>query len=531
MTKQALRYNHLGYAPFAPKKFLVVETSFTSFEIKNEYEEVVFQGKLEPKGVWSFTEESCFLGDFSAFQKKGKYRIVVSDDLQSDWFLIEDEWLCRQLNANIKSFYYQRSGVELPPREAGKWARPAAHLDDAITFHPSMERPGIWNAHGGWYDAGDYGKYIVNGGVSVASLLLACELYPKITEKTKIYEEIRFELDFFLRMQDHDGGVFFKITPDRWDSFLPPSKTIYERRVLGKSTTSTLNFAGVMAHAHRIYANQDPVFAAHCLEKAKKAYFWAKNNPNVPFPNNTEGSGPYGDENFSDEFFWARSMLFRETFGSDFSDEDFIKDLEQDIETQGVLLDINWRDTQNLGWIALALQNQNLSMQSKARQKLKGSALEIIKRIENCPYRISLNEFQWGSNGVISNHALTLAVVNFWQNNAEYDGYISELVDYVYGRNPVNVSFVTGSAPSSPKFPHHRISGSDEIEEPIPGLLVGGLNSDRQDLHRNVAYPSELPGFSYCDCQVSFASNETAINWNAPLTFVLACLVSKYASI
>ena len=155
---------------------------------------------------------------------------------------------------------------------------------------------------------------------------------------------------------------------------------------------------------------------------------------------------------------------------------------------------------------------------------------EIIKRIENCPYRISLNEFQWGSNGVISNHALTLAVVNFWLNNAEYDGYISELADYVYGRNPVNVSFVTGSAPSSPKFPHHRISGSDEIEEPIPGLLVGGLNSDRQDLHRNVAYPSDLPGFSYCDCQVSFASNETAINWNAPLTFVLACLVSKYAS-
>jgi len=197
MTKQALRYNHLGYAPFAPKLFLVVETSFKSFEIKSEDEEVVFQGKLEPKGVWPCTEESCFLGDFSAFQKKGTYRIVVGGVLNSDWFHIEDEWLWDQLNANIKSFYYQRSGVELPPEEAGIWARPAAHLDDAITFHPSMERPGIWNAHGGWYDAGDYGKYIVNGGVSVASLLLACELYPKITEKTKIIEEIRFELDFF----------------------------------------------------------------------------------------------------------------------------------------------------------------------------------------------------------------------------------------------------------------------------------------------------------------------------------------------
>lgn len=526
MKKQGLRYNHLGYASFAPKIFLVVETSFTSFEIIDESEKVVFQGNLVPQGIWPPTQESCFLGDFSAFQKEGRYRIVVGEVLQSNWFQINDEWLRYQLDANIKSFYYQRSGVELLKDDAFIWARPAAHLDNNITFHSSMERSGTWNAHGGWYDAGDYGKYIVNGGVSVATLLLACELYPKIVAKTKLLEEIRFELEWFLRMQDHDGGVFFKISPDHWDSFVPPSQTIYERRVLGKSTTSTLNFAGVMAHAHRVFADQDPIFASLCLKQAQQAYFWAKNNPDVPYPNNTEGSGPYGDENYTDEFFWARGMIFRET-----SDLELLKELQQDVDSQTVLLDINWRDTQNLGWIALAFQSIDLSMQLKARQQLEKSASEIEKRIKECPYRISLSDFQWGSNGVIANHALTLAVVNQWKKRTDYDNLISELADYIYGRNPVCVSFVTGSAFSSPKKPHHRISGSDNIEKPIPGLLVGGLNSDRQDLRRGVVYPSELPGFSYSDSQASFASNETAINWNAPLTFILACLVSKFAQI
>lgn len=523
MKKPALRYNHIGYAPLAPKYFLAVETSFSSFEVLDELNEVVYSGELISRGVWPPTEENTLFGDFSALQKNGKYRIVVGDALKSEWFTIGGGWLSAQLNANIKSFYYQRTGVELVPERAGKWARPAAHLDDDIPFHSSMNRSGTWNAHGGWYDAGDYGKYIVNAGVSVSTLLLACELYPETIKKTELIEEVRFELEWFLRMQDHDGGVFFKISPDRWDSFIPPHQTVHQRRVLGKSTTSTLNFAGSLALAHRVFNHIDPEWAKTCLEKAIKAYQWAQLNPEVSYPDNTEGSGPYGDENYSDEFFWARAMLFRET-----QDSVFIEDLKRDVATQTVLLDISWRDTQNLGWIALSLQNSDLSLQSIARRKLEGSAAEIEKRSAESAYRIALNTFQWGSNGEIANQALTLAVVNEWLKIDKYTELVSEFVDYIYGRNPMNVSFVTGSAWSSPMFPHHRLSGSDEVEEPVPGLLVGGLNEHRQDTRRAVAYESELPGFSYSGAQGSFASNETAINWNAPLTFVLAYLASKY---
>ena len=259
--KIPVRYNHVGYAPDAAKIFFVnpqelvpacnnVEDCFFRVVRRVQcigsstlWEGSFVEGTFEHSGVCEYTGETLWSGDFSTVQETGIFFIQILKKggaeketllFESETFEISNDWIRRQLLANIKSFYYQRSGVELTPDFAGKWARPAAHLDDCIGFHPSMHREGTWNAHGGWYDAGDYGKYIVNGGVSVATLLLACEMIgdcecdstlnkainskePFMTaDGLKMYslkEEVRFELEFFLRMQDTDGGVFFKVTP------------------------------------------------------------------------------------------------------------------------------------------------------------------------------------------------------------------------------------------------------------------------------------------------------------------------------
>ncbi|MEE0877318.1 MAG: glycoside hydrolase family 9 protein, partial [Fibrobacteraceae bacterium] len=125
------------------------------------------------------------------------------------------------------------------------------------------------------------------------------------------------------------------------------------------------------------------------------------------------------------------------------------------------------------------------------------------------------------SNGDVANHALTLFLVNSWAPSLSYVNCAKTMLDFIFGKNPVDRCFVTGSAWSSPKFLHHRISHSDGIDEPVPGLVAGGINADRQDLHRFPHYPGPQPGFSYTDERVSFASNETAINWNAPLVAAL----------
>lgn len=538
-----IRYNHVGYGVLAPKVFLLASPAEVpreslegaSFRIFDKSNCEVFCGALTYRGTPDYTGENVFAGDFSELKHPGLYRICACG-VESHLFEISDEWILRQFRSNVKSFYYQRSGVELAENLAGKWARPASHKDDQLEFHPSMNRTGTWNAHGGWYDAGDYGKYIVNGGVSVATLMLACELcdMPQVVggsgftasfeQPFCLLEEVRFELEFFLRMQDEDGGVFFKVTPGHWDGFMMPvdSDVMQKRFVLGKSTTSTLNFAGALAQAHRVFGATDPQFATRCLAASRRAYQWALENPSVEWPHNTEGSGGYGDEHVEDEFFWARAMLYRET-----SDPALLEALMQDIEKNPPKLGLDWRDTQNLGWIALAigpLPSHHARLQTVARNALEKVADEVLRLHCEDPYGISVRRFIWGSNGDIANHALTLAIAYSWSKKREYLDAAMDQLNFIYGRNPVDVSFVTGSAWSSPFHPHHRICHSDGIDDPIPGLLVGGLNNDRQDMIRKPHYPGDLPGFAYTDERCSFASNETAINWNSPLTSLLALL-------
>ncbi|MCQ2088657.1 MAG: glycoside hydrolase family 9 protein [Fibrobacter sp.] len=556
-----IRYNHVGYASQAAKIFFVVPEALKEltqegchklrFRIVDSAGCVLHsgsfrEGSFEHHGLCDYSGETLWTGDFSVVTKEGLCSIQICECreacegvvpkviFETEKFEIGSTWIERQLNANIKSFYFQRSGVELEEKFAGKWARPAAHLDDCIGFHPMMNREGTWNAHGGWYDAGDYGKYLVNGGVSVGTLLLTCELCDGRVKNVNqggtfelpysLKDETRFELDFFLRMQDVDGGVFFKVTPEHWDSFVSPadSDKLQKRMILGKSTSSTLNFAGSLAMAAMVYRKDDSAYADLCLEAAKRAYRWALDNPAVDWPHNTEGSGGYGDECVADEFFWTRAALYCND-----RDESLRPLLLEDMKVNGPKLGLDWRDTQNFGWILLALQDFDAELQKRAREVLEGTAWEIMRLQKEDAYGLSIRKFIWGSNGEISNHALTLAIVNLWRheiNGESLDFWCREQLNFVYGRNPVSRSFVVGSAWSSPKHPHHRISHGDGIKDPIPGLLVGGINSDRQDTHRAAHYPSDLPGLSYADERCSFASNETAINWNAPLTAVLAML-------
>ncbi|MCK9181701.1 MAG: glycoside hydrolase family 9 protein [Fibrobacteraceae bacterium] len=518
----AIHYNHIGYASNAVKKILVTNSEATQFLLLDSNGKKVFGGVLVDNGFWAMTGESVKFGDFSNFTKPGTYSLWISDSLQTKAFQINDSWTRSQFDATLKGFYYQRSGVALDPKVAGKWARPAALLDDHLRFFPGMNRQGTWNAHGGWYDAGDYGKYIVNGGFALASLMFTQELFADKIKASGLLDEIRFELEWFLKMQDSDGGVFFKVGATHWDAYTEsPSRTKFERFVIEKSTASSLNFAAALAQAHLVYQKVDPKFAERCLVSAKRAYEWAIQNPSVAYPSEGGGTGLYDDTNFDDEFFWARAMLFRET-----GDPSLLKQLQLDAENERATLGTDWPVTQNFGWFALALQNRDMGLKKMAREKLEKVTVEILKNLEGNPYRVTQESFYWGSNGSFASIAMTAAFVNSWKKDEALKNAVDETLDYIYGRNPVNVSFVTGSAWSSPKHPHHRLSAGDTIDDPVPGLLVGGINVNREDdinkVRYGVKYPRTEPGFSYVDLLPAYSVNEICINWQAALVFILA---------
>ncbi len=80
-------------------------------------------------------------------------------------------------------------------------------------------------------------------------------------------------------------------------------------------------------------------------------------------------------------------------------------------------------------------------------------------------------------------------------------------ISHIYGRNYYNRSWVTGEGLNSPMNPHHRPSGSDGITNPWPGLLVGGGHPGATD---------------WLDQEVSFSTNENAINWTGAMVYALA---------
>jgi len=130
----------------------------------------------------------------------------------------------------------------------------------------------------------------------------------------------------------------------------------------------------------------------------------------------------------------------------------------------------------------------------------------------------SVKDFEWGSSAVAANQGIVLINAYLLTKNDKYlEGALSN-ADYILGRNATGYCFVTGAGTKYPMHPHHRQSVADGLTEPVPGLLSGGPNPGKQD---KCNYAFSEPETSFVDDDCSYASNEIAINWNAPLVYLL----------
>lgn len=152
------------------------------------------------------------------------------------------------------------------------------------------------------------------------------------------------------------------------------------------------------------------------------------------------------------------------------------------------------------------------------------AADEIVKRTAAHPYRISMTtrDYVWGSNGVAANYGVQLLVANVLAPNPRYVETAIDNLHYLLGRNAFSLSWITQVGANPYRHPHHRPSGADTNPEPWPGMLSGGPNGRKQDPAMQKMPDNLPPARMYVDDQASYASNEMAINWNAPLVFLLA---------
>lgn len=534
---ESLRLNQVGYYSKALKRFMVTDSSVNDFAIIDEQGALVQSGKFYPAGFWPAAGEYIKIGDFTGITKPGRYQILIQETGEKEDVFIKDDLYTEALRAAVKAFYYQRMSIELKKEHAGEWARKSGITDTECSLHTSTGKNGLIDVRGGWMDAGDYGKYVVNAGISTGTMLSLFELYPQLIDdnlnipeskngKSDLLDEIRYELQWMKKMQDLDGGVFFKVGPLQWDGFSMPEATKSSRYVIGKSTTSTLNFAAVMAMAARIYKD-DKNFSKDCLKRSVAAWKWATANPYIREPNETGGTGAYEDSKLGDEFFWAACELLVTTGKGGFKNY-----VEQNAASYLVKNAASWSSVSNLGWYTLIkhCSVDKYPFISEGSRSIISFADRLVRNIDSIPCRIPLQDFIWGSNSAFLNHAIVLCYAYYLTHQNKYLESVIETVDYIFGKNAIGTSFVTGFGRKSPMQPHHRIMASDDVELPFPGFLVGGPNGDRQDEisgEPGVHYPFKQPAKAYVDRMAAYACNETAINWNASLVFVLGFLCAN----
>ena len=544
-----IRFNQLGFYPNAPKVAIVTALNVSKFSILTiDKKKTVFAGTLKASVNSALNAKKTLIADFSSFNKPGTY-LLYADGLGYSYpFSIKASVYNELAKASIKAYYYQRASTALPKKYAGKWYRTAGHPDDKVIIHPSAateKRPAgaIISAPRGWYDAGDYNKYIVNSGVTTGTMLSLYEDFPEyiqtlnltIPESTNkvpdLLDEIVWNLRWMLSMQDpDDGGVYNKLTNATFDGMVMPEITKAPRYVVQKGTAATLDFAAVTAQASRIlkkYLKELPGLSDSCLSASVKAWEWAQRNPAIAYEQNSMNekyqpqitTGGYGDRTFADEFIWAASELYVTT-----GEESYYKAVNMFPDELMPLT--SWGNVRLLGYYTLARNEKQLKGAASQdfemlKERIIAMADGLIAGVDDRAYKTVMGktgrDFNWGSNSNAGNQGIALIQAYRLSRNIKYMDYAISNLDYLLGRNATGYSFVTGYGTKTPMFPHHRPSAADGIKEPVPGLLVGGPNPGKQD---GVALPSSVPDEAYIDNQDSFAANEIAINWNAPLVYL-----------
>ncbi len=540
-----VKVNQVGFLPGSQKLAVAPQGAGTRFEVvPGAGGKPVFSGTLGAPVAWDASGETVRIADFTGLAAPGQYRIKVDGLPLSDAFAITPDNYRALGAAALKAFYYNRSAIALSPQHAGAWARPAGHPDDKVVVHASAassSRPAgaVIAAGRGWYDAGDYNKYLPSSGISTYTLLAAYEHFPRWFERLDVnipesgngvpdvVDEAMWNLEWMLSMQDPaDGGVYHKLTNLKFDAMVLPHLAQKDPRyVVAKSTSAALNFAATMAAASRVlaaYQKQYPGMAAKMLAASEAAWKWAQANPAVLFKNPTDVlTGEYGDARVDDEFAWAAAELYITT-GKD----SYYTAMQP--ETVSATYPA-WDDVRGLAWMSLAHHRERLTPLADRKliaARIDGLAERLASTWRTSGYRVPMRavDFVWGSNAVMLNQAMMLLQGYRLNGKRDYLLASQSALDYVLGRNALGYSFVTGFGARPSLHPHHRPSQGDGVATPVPGWVTGGPQPFQQDKAECPPYPSTLPALSYLDHVCSFASNEVAINWNAPLVYVTAAL-------
>ena len=563
-TGTRVRVNQVGYLANGPKLATLISdaTAPVDWTLRASDGSTVESGQSDPRGKDSSAGSAVHVIDFTDASPTGDGFTLEADGETSYPFSIANDLYSDLRYDALDYFGLVRSGVEIT---TPGYERPAGHLDvapnlgdsavgcqDPVGYMQNYTCDYELDVTGGWYDAGDHGKYVVNGGIAVYQLM---SLYERsLTAPTAtpgaledgtlsipesgngvpdVLDEARWELEWMLKMQvpvgeQYAGMVHHKVQDDGWTGLpLLPSDDPKERQLHRPSTAATLNLAAVAAQGSRLFADYDPAFSATLLEAARSTWAAALATPELyaPASDGNDGGGPYDDDDVTDEFYWAAAELYLTTGESEF--ETALHASEWHTGDLFTFNGFNWGEVAALGRLDLATVPSDLADREEVRDSIVALADQYVdnQRSTNFGQAFApISGYDWGSNSSILNNQVVIATAFDITGAGEYASAVLQSMDYLLGRNAMNTSYVTGYGTVYSHNQHSRWFAhalDSSLPEPPPGTIAGGPNSGFSDPIAIQTFNAGCaPQQCYLDDIQSYSTNEMTVNWNSALAWV-----------
>lgn len=467
------------------------------------------------------TDERLAVGDFSGLVRCGSFRVLLASGERSAAFRIGQDVWNQAYVLVARAMYLWRCGCAVRGEWRGMvYEHGACHLNDGYLDHAGGKAGEHRDGTGGWHDAGDYNKYVVNAGVTVGLMFRALEHFGARVNGVgldlpesgnglpDLLNELRYEFDWLFKMQFEDGRVSHKLTAVDFDYRHVPEGDADRRYFCPWGTTATADFVAMMALGARHFRPYDGAYADRCLAAARRSWACLAAYPRHVEPEQEAfKTGGYGAGDASHRL-WAAVEMWETT-----GEARFLCDFER--RASGVAFNPRgpvWYDVEDLalgGYLeARRPSERDAALVGRLTQSLLdcagGAVREAGENAHGRPLGGSAECFEWGGNGRVAGQTYQLHLADRLRPDPVYRRTAEEALSHLFGRNFHGRSYVSGLGERPPEHPHDRRGGA------WPGYLVGG------------PWPT---GRDWFDAVEDYRTNEVAINWNAALIYALAAFV------
>jgi endoglucanase len=560
-----VKVNQLGYLP-GSKKFAIVSYEVgtvspvpTYFQVKDASTGVVvYQANLQLKtGSWDASGDTVYHANFTSFTTPGRYVIHVPEIGQtSPAFTIGSKVFNEAFRDSLRFFYYARSGQEIAEPFAEGHTRPSIYAsnsscaydyddnDSAKMYDYDPSNTGITtrDVKGGWFDAGDLHLDIHNNITPLWLLLEMLEqqknkLGPNVlnlpesdSQTNDLILLIKYQLDWFKKMQNTDGSVHFIV-------YAPSSSDVRYQKISDVSSGAPCILAGIFAKAYTLFSTVPGMesYSADLLSRAQLSWSWLSAHPNTYDPASPGiGQWSYGITNDTSYRGFAAIELYLATGASEYRNY-------FESRFSNVLTSFGGNDYYGymglIGGSAISkgymdyAEETTRPVTASIRTAIRNSFLtEANLLVSNAAtsastYRVPMlmfNDLYWGSSGLLCGNAYVLLRAYEWTGNTQYRDAALDALDWIGGRNPVSRILITGDYSDYLHGTDHYSFYMFDHLNPVPGYLCGNINQ----LAGYLFAPYVKYEWKYYLNIQNAAVLEPCLHWQAEMCYLLGYFAS-----